>query len=362
MVTKVRRERFTAKMPGSGNLYTVYQLDQRSTGSPVLNGRRVLRPNDFSRSEREVSNLSQHQASSQHGWIIPTLEKPDYVEFEKSLLELRNKTRSKFVRKVRSDPASLLVTAASWRQSRDMIVKRSGQLGNILDSAYNGLSGASRNRKKKVSWRREPLANQILEGTFGWAPMIQDIGSALEIVCSPLAPVWVSVASNAQGKTSGRGQTYRNERSFEQRVSLSSKVSISNPNLFLANRLGLINPGAAAWDLIPWSFLVGMFVNANQLIGSVSELVGVRLDLPSRTETTRFTQTQTEWSPWVPQGAIFSTATVTWKTKGRITTGEVIPPYSVQTRVPELNWSLAITASALLLQKAQRLNNLIKAF
>lgn len=358
MAYKTRTKDDIGRM-SSGNDYIKYRLRQWSYGSPTVDGRLRLQPNNFSRDEIETTELQ--QIPYEGGWWRPSLERDSVPEFDDFLADLRSVARSKFVSRIRTDTSSLLVTAASWRQSRDMIVKRSNQFGALLDSVYHGLTAVNRGKKRRVSYRRTPLADQILEIKFGWVPLLQDIGSAMEIVCAPLAPVWAKGSKNGFGSAARQYSAAQIGYTFSGRVTLSSKVSISNPNLFLANKLGLINPGLAAWDLIPWSFVVGMFVNANQLIGSVTDFVGLRLDFPSRTETYRFTQNKNEWSPWMGAIKLPSVkSSRTWRSKSRITNGEVIPPYSVMTRVPELNWGLAVTASSLLVQKAARLNGLIK--
>lgn len=357
MAYKERNEDIVGRMP-SGHDYIKYRLRQWSYGSPTVDGRLRLQSNNFRRDEIITTELL--QTPFEDGWWMPSLERDDLDEFNDFQADLRSVARSKFVSRIRTDTSSLMVTAASWRQSRDMIVKRSTQFGALLDSAYHGLTAVNRDKKRRISYRRTPLADQILEIKFGWKPLLQDIGSAMEIVCAPLAPVWAKGSKNGFGSAARQYSAAKIGYTFSGRVTLSSKVSISNQNLFLANKLGLINPGLAAWDLVPWSFVVNMFVNANQLIGSVTDFVGLRLDSPSRTETFRFTQSRNEWNPWSPQKLPSVKSSRTWRDKRRIVNGDAIPPYSVMTRVPKLDWQLAVTASSLLVQKATRLNGLIK--
>lgn len=64
---------------------------------------------------------------------------------------------------------------------------------------------------------------------------------------------------------------------------LGSFVQISNPNLYRANQLGIVNPLSVAWELTPWSFLVDWFVNVGDCIGAMSDLFGVQLVDPYTT-------------------------------------------------------------------------------
>lgn len=56
-----------------------------------------------------------------------------------------------------------------------------------------------------------------------------------------------------------------------------AEVAVSNPNLWLANQLGLINPGTIALELVPFSFVFGWFVNLEQVISSMTDLYGLTL-------------------------------------------------------------------------------------
>jgi hypothetical protein len=50
---------------------------------------------------------------------------------------------------------------------------------------------------------------------------------------------------------------------------------ISNPNAFLAQRLGLTNLPSVLWELVPWSFVVDWWVNVGGFIASLDDLLGV---------------------------------------------------------------------------------------
>ena len=57
----------------------------------------------------------------------------------------------------------------------------------------------------------------------------------------------------------------------------TARVEITNPNLWLANKVGLVNLPGVLWDIIPWSFLVNMFTNMGSVVNQMTDLAGVTL-------------------------------------------------------------------------------------
>lgn len=140
------------------------------------------------------------------------------------------------------------------------------------------------------------VASTWLEYWMGWAPLVGDISNAIDVMTQPIKSYDIKVASSFKmsaptgsakreyfGKdwVGGDGFYYRNY----QRGTLSASimrgnyatVQITNPNLFLANQLGFVNPVAVAWDLIPFSFILGWGVNVSQVINSYTDLFGLKL-------------------------------------------------------------------------------------
>lgn len=257
--------------------------------------------------------------------------------------------------------ASLGVTLASWKQSRDMIVKRSNSVGRMLDSVYSRLSRDKR-RIKQLRREREPSANQVLETEFGWRPLIGDVHAALGTVCSDgIPPQWVrgvgrEVIDRRINIHSPFGDHNDSYWSGSVRTTYSTKVEIDNPNTWLLNRLGLINPATVVWDLIPWSFVVNMFVNVNALINSVTDEVGLIVTDRTITRTRTLLLETSIYHDSYPGALGLSVRNI--KNKSR-ETGVPLKP-RVEVKIPELNWELALIASALVVQKFKKINNLIR--
>lgn len=273
-----------------------------------------------------------------------------------------NQAYSKFWGKVRKGSASMGVTLASWKQSRDMIVTRSRKTSVNLEDAYRKLKG---DKKKLSELRRrredkELLADDVLETQFGWKPLFEDMHSALFTVCKDgIPPEWMT----SRGKSNQRWienfstdfQTDRTVCNARVSTTYSAKVQISNPNLWLLNRMGLINPATVAWDLIPWSFVVNMFLNVNTMINSVTNEVGLNVSDYSITRSSLVYYEKEKISKADIGAVCRNNALGRWKSR---TLGTPLLP-NWQVTVPELNWGLAVTAASLVVQKFKKINNLL---
>lgn len=210
------------------------------------------------------------------------------------------------LRKSLGESASLAVTLAERRQAVSMIAKRATQLFSFV-SALKKLKftrAASILGLTKVPpkvGRSKSFANNYLEFHFGWSPLVKDIGNAVEVLQSGLPPFSVQ----------GRGMSI--ERRFTQfnepisqpsyywyrdtstsKVKMHAWVKVSNPNLWLANQLGFVNPAAVAWELIPFSFVVGWFVNVENFLAQFTDFVGLEIIQPSTTYLT-YTNRKSEY-------------------------------------------------------------------
>jgi hypothetical protein len=130
------------------------------------------------------------------------------------------------------------------------------------------------------------FSSAILEWKFGWAPLANDIGNAINVLQDGIPPLVVKALATAT--KSGLSQTVTpvfglwqsiDRRTWTQttRVAVGCKVKIENPNLHLANRLGFVNLGSVVWELIPFSFVVDYFLNVGSFLNSFTELHGLSL-------------------------------------------------------------------------------------
>jgi hypothetical protein len=202
-----------------------------------------------------------------------------------------NKALSSFVNNVRDrNSASAAVTLAEWRQSEKMIALRAGQLLTGIRAAKRGdLRALGRLFKPPKGFKPKAKAgaNLWLEYHFGWSPLVNDIDSAIKVLASVPPSHKVrgrGSASTAMTVRSGNQTTYSEAKgTIRAFVECGGEVFVSNPNLALANQLGLTNPATVAWELVPFSFLVDWFLPVGQFLNSFTDLLGYTVNYPYTT-------------------------------------------------------------------------------
>lgn len=126
------------------------------------------------------------------------------------------------------------------------------------------------------------FASVWLEISYGWLPAVNDIYAASEVL-SRTFPSSLPVSSYARGSSD---RVYSYDESYgrgEESVKLSFGVSchanirVIDPNAFLAARLGLRNPTAVAWELVPFSFVVDWFLKVGELIANLDRTIGLEI-------------------------------------------------------------------------------------
>lgn len=124
----------------------------------------------------------------------------------------------------------------------------------LYNEAFDGFNGSPAYRAK---WPKKPntsarefgewVSDTFLEFHFGWVPLVNDIASGIEVLQSTFPPYTVR-ATAVSAATQGLAKQYMNDPVngrvtwWRSRVQLIANISITNPNLWLANQLGFVNP------------------------------------------------------------------------------------------------------------------------
>lgn len=147
--------------------------------------------------------------------------------------------------------------------------------------------GSSRKRTVyRDAWRMpdgrevaKSLSNKWLFYSYGVAPLMGDLQNAMEVLTRlpPLALIWGTGSSVSTYRIAGPSQT-RYEVGASVRI--SARVRVKNPNLWLANQLGLINPVQMVNEGIRLSFVVDWFSNLSQVISQMTDFVGLEVTRP----------------------------------------------------------------------------------
>jgi hypothetical protein len=214
------------------------------------------------------------------------------------LAEATSKSWGQFVSSI-SENAELGTTLAEGRQALGMMTSRVLQLARFAKHLNRFEFEKARHdlelpRKKSTDvWSRDrTVASNFLEVHFGWSPLVSDIHSAAAVLTSDFKPHTCKGRGSSIRETSKANYppsamwSYGQEWKWQVRVQHLAEIAISNPNVALANQLGLINPVATLWETVPWSFVLDWFTNVGQCLSSWSDLLGYSVVNPSTTTYT----------------------------------------------------------------------------
>lgn len=187
------------------------------------------------------------------------------------------------------DSAALGAALATVPESFAMIAGRAGSMLKAYRHLKRGqfkkfakaLNTRPLPKHKKTKWTAPKNASALwLEYWFGWVPMIGDIFSALHVVNNPFAPVKIlGTASEPtmRVQTINRWGGKYTEWFFGKHIAkVQADVTVVNPNLYLLQKLGLLNPASIAWELTPWSFMVDWFGNIGDVIDEWTAYAGLK--------------------------------------------------------------------------------------
>lgn len=361
MVAKTRQwEIYANRGPFIGNVPIQSYVAHWDT-SPRSGGRLVLRANGYNREHFQNLHMQYDGKGADPAarWLLPG----STTDASRARASCYSDAYGRFRGRLYKGSASLGVTLGSYQQSREMIVSRSRSITRQAEEILSDLG--RRHQVRGRALRR--LSSNYLEVVFGWVPLLKDIKAACDTVIqladrvesvrgtANRSYVHRNIAPNGDGTrvmTTGIGGNVS--------ITVASLVTISNPNRWLAERAGLLNIGATAWDKVPWSFVVNMFANTGQLVNSITDFAGLSFQNQSVTTTYRESGSQVStydyrwvWPP--PGGEVHSVYASSWRADRKIRSVGDIPRPSLVFKVPNANWELAAIASSLMVQKVSQI-------
>jgi hypothetical protein len=130
------------------------------------------------------------------------------------------------------------------------------------------------------------LSNLWLEWHFGLSPLISDVQAAARVLTDPIPKTAIRGSSEEHFDYVERteyggvvaGTYYQDKWATRVRHRQGAYVAITNPNLGLAGQLGLLNPAALLWEIVPFSFVADWFVNVGDWLQGFSDFAGMQLD------------------------------------------------------------------------------------
>lgn len=278
----------------------------------------------------------------------------------------KNSAHEKFVSSVQ-DRAAIGVDVAEYSQSVDMIATAARKIGNIasavrqkdLGKLIENLDPRGAPSFKKPTWKKA-FADNFLQVHFGWVPLCQDLHDAAQVISNPLKSTSVTSRSHNVQESyahyedqAPNGSWYYSQTQTEKNnyyCKMGADVKVTNPALHLASQLGITNPLAIAWELVPFSFVVDWFANIGQFVAQLDEFAGLGLVNPYTTIFIRssFYKTVTNYPYWPATEAYTGENACVTRTSGIDSVSLSLKPLKLPSP------TRAVTAVSLLIQQLSR--------
>jgi len=149
--------------------------------------------------------------------------------------------------------------------------------------------------------KAKSFGNNYLKFHFAVEPMIKDIHGAMETLTGPIPDRKDIIGRNrriflpAPYISPKTPDYYSWIKTCDNRTRMECRVSVSNPQLYLAAQLGLINPASWVWEAIPFSFVVDWFGTIGEYLSSFSDFAGLLIEDPQTTQYQIWTFLEEYW-------------------------------------------------------------------
>jgi hypothetical protein len=280
----------------------------------------------------------------------PSSAVPSYVtissstEYNQALIHCYEKLKDAI-----SDRSSMGENLIDLSQSVRTIETRALQLYRFTKAIKRGdfksASHILRTPDPKVKHPVKQSANNWLEYHLGIEPVVKDIYSAVNFLQTPVKNVFIRQrAMSPYYRKTPDPALYQAQTEWGYRVNIQMivEVAVSNPALWLANALGIINPAQVLWQVMPLSFVIDWFANVESFLGQTTDFWGLTTKNPLTTVSWRGTTTETWPNPknYLPASA--------WQCGGQTRNlGLTLPSLGLRPfKLP--GWQRGFTACALL--------------
>jgi len=325
-----------------------YENSNNSMRHP-LTGELVLSPQAYNLDHRKLTMLRHNRGpDSNRNWPAALVDTTRGTTLPMESVDCDNKATARFYSQLSQGRAGLGITLAQFGQTRGMVIDRFHKIEKAFEKAERNL----KKRRGRKRYTMQSAASDILETEFGWVPLISEIYSlsatAFALAIPPLKVTGRASERFSETLIAGGNPSYRDNVTGKRSCCVDAFVSIENPNLWLADRLGVINPAVVAWDAVPWSFVINFFSNTNAYMSQFTNLVGLRVRNISTTrscvylrETTMQNTGQLGW---------FDANMLRRYKRRNVGT---IPAVEWQLRIPSMDWETVLIAGSLVTQRAR---------
>lgn len=235
--------------------------------------------------------LKVEQGLFQENVIIPSRSTADF-------LALDNKAKTKLLTDLKDQSVNAAVVIAEGRKTLEMIADTARSLaiagvavkrGNFAGAAH-ALGVPLTKKAKKQARTSNSVASNWLALQYGWLPLMSDIYGAAQHAAKALNYHPRTRITSSSSKT----DAYR--RSFESPPrmftdSWTTKHTVKYVVYFTERgggnpptALGLTNPLAVAWELVPFSFVIDWFLPVGTFLNNIDATLGLDFVKGCRTE------------------------------------------------------------------------------
>lgn len=148
-----------------------------------------------------------------------------------------------------------------------------------------------RRRYKARVFAYQEALGMLLALRYGLLPLMSDISEAHKLLTSDQKQeATVRVARSEAWKWANYPHIFTRVRASElgrESITIKLTATVTNPNLLLANQLGLVNPASVIWETTKFSFIVDWFVNVSGFIDNFTSHLGLSYKNTSVTRTRR---------------------------------------------------------------------------
>jgi hypothetical protein len=131
-------------------------------------------------------------------------------------------------------------------------------------------------------WNGKLIADRWLEYVYGWLPLMGDVYNSSQALSNILGSEGNTLSAQSSESAKGTYEFIDPSGNFTGSYEMSYKVrcgltaTVSSEFLAGANALGVTNPLAIGWDLIPFSFVVDWFVPVGNVLEACSAYLGLQ--------------------------------------------------------------------------------------
>lgn len=226
------------------------------------------------------------------------------LDFNTSALEenARRESNVKAILRIADAKAQLAVDLAEANKTYGMIADNARAIALALLAARRGRWGEipghlGMNRRDVLSGRF--AANRWLEYQYGWKPLFGSLYDYQEAYKAGLRKKDFLVTGKGTGRYSASPSTEWKEgawrRQVNGRVTTKYTARVRNPRLQKANELGVLNPAAIGWELVPFSFVVDWFVPIGDVLSAWTATAGLEFVSGYQTASCFHAYMQEQW-------------------------------------------------------------------